>query len=168
MALRITIEAESRRGLVAVLADWIGVLTGEEARAEAPPAALTQQIPLPITDAVPEPAEATARKRGRPRKEDTVPPATSATPATPVLQAPVDPMAALTGLSAPSSPPAAVPTYQQVIDALMAVAAVRPGDSAPTTGYERVSKILQAHKLTNVKDIKEEHRAAILAACVGA
>lgn len=182
--LRITIEENTRQDMVDKLLEWVEVLTGGVQTVTVQPAiALNQSVgPMDVTAAGPESeakpemtGEPAARKRGRPRKEESAPPATPAQVAPPAPAAaapPVAPMAAMMGMpvqqQAQPSMPAQVPTHQQVVDALMAVAAVRQGDSAPTAGYERVSKILQTHKLTNVKEIKEEHRAAILAACATA
>lgn len=168
--LRITIEADTRQDMLNHLVEWVAVLSGQQGVDSPPPptcgteeqpTADPRQLSIPVAVDNTEP-----KKRGRPRKED------AKLEAKPEPAAPVDPMAAVMS-QLPASPvqtevPVEIPTHEQAIAALMKVAAVRSGDIGPTTGYERVAKILQAHGLTNVKGIKEAHRASIIAACVSA
>lgn len=167
--LRITIEADTRQDMLNHLVEWVAVLSGQQG-VEAPgtqpePDAPTAE-PLQFASATGVDTTAEPKKRGRPRKDE------AKLEPKPEPAAPVDPMAAVMS-QLPASPvqtevPVEIPSHEQAIAALMKVAAVRSGDIGPTTGYERVAKILQAHGLTNVKGIKEAHRASIIAACVAA
>lgn len=170
--LRITIEADTRQDMLNHLVEWVAVLSGQQG-VEAPgtqpePDAPTAE-PLQFASATGVDTTAEPKKRGRPRKDEAK---LEAKPEPKLEATPVNPMAAV--MSQPqvtpvqTEAPVEIPTHEQAIAALMKVAAVRSGDIGPTTGYERVAKILQAHGLTNVKGIKEAHRASIIAACVSA
>ncbi len=168
--LRITIEADTRQDMLNHLVEWVAVLSGQQGvDSPTPPTCGTEEQPMtdPRQLSIPFAVDNTEpKKRGRPRKDE------AKLEPKPEPAAPVDPMAAVMS-QLPASPvqtevPVEIPSHEQAIAALMKVAAVRSGDIGPTTGYERVAKILQAHGLTNVKGIKEAHRASIIAACVSA
>lgn len=168
--LRITIEADTRQDMLNHLVEWVAVLSGQQGvDSPTPPTCGTEEQPMtdPRQLSIPFAVDNTEpKKRGRPRKDE------AKLEPKPEPAAPVDPMAAvmsqLPATSVQTEAPVEIPTHEATIAALMKVAAVRSGDIGPTTGYERVAKILQAHGLTNVKGIKESHRASIIAACVSA
>lgn len=142
--LKITVAGETREELIANLASWIDLLSGQR---------VGEQQLAPET-----PTE--SKKRGRPAKATTVEPDTLPLPlpmeaSVDVPQAPVE----------PTGPPPAGHTLQSTIDALKAVASLRPGDTGPTDGYQRVGKILTKYGYKNVKEIKAEHYAAITSDC---
>lgn len=182
--LRITIEADTRQDMLNHLVEWVAVLSGQQGvDSPTPPTCGTEEQPMtdPRQLSIPVAVDNTEpKKRGRrlfigiPRKDEAKPepePEPKREAKTEPA-APVDPMAAvmsqLPATSVQTEAPVEIPTHEATIAALMKVAAVRSGDIGPTTGYERVAKILQAHGLTNVKGIKEAHRASIIAACVSA
>ena len=142
--LQVTVSGDTREELIANLASWIDLLSGQRVG--------EQQLKPEETPAT-EP-----KKRGRPAKQTVVEPDTMPLP-----------MEAQTPAS-PPPPPVPTPTtgtLQSTIDALKAVAARRPGDTGPTDGYQRVSKILVKYGYKNVKEIKPEHFGAVIADCQG-
>lgn len=185
--LRITIEADTRQDMLNHLVEWVAVLSGQQGvDSPTPPTCGTEEQPMtdPRQLSIPFAVDNTEpKKRGRrlfigiPRKDEAKPepePEPKREAKTEPA-APVDPMAAVNTVPkecliriTKAEAPVEIPTHEATIAALMKVAAVRSGDIGPTTGYERVAKILQAHGLTNVKGIKEAHRASIIAACVSA
>lgn len=145
--LQVTVSGDTREELIANLASWIDLLSGQR---------VGEQQLKPEEMPTIEP-----KKRGRPAKQTVVEPDTLPLPIE--AQAPATP------------PPSPVPTsttdtpltLQSTIDALKAVAALRPGDTGPTDGYQRVSKILGKYGYKNVKEIKAELFGAVTAACQG-
>lgn len=146
--LKVTVSGDTREELLANLASWIDLLSG-------------QRVGEPQLK--PEETPATEpKKRGRPVKQTVVEPDTMPLPME--AQAPATPVTPAT----PATPPApTTQTLQSTIDALKAVAALRPGDTGPTDGYQRVSKILVKYGYKNVKEIKPEHFGAVTADCQG-
>ena len=142
--LKVTVSGDTREELIANLASSIDLLSGQRVG--------EQQLKPEETPAT-EP-----KKRGRPAKPAAAEPDTMPLPLE--AQAP----------TTPPPPPAPTPTsdtLQSTIDALKAVAALRPGDTGPTDGYQRVSKILVKYGYKNVKEIKPEHFGAVIADCQG-
>lgn len=146
--LQVTVSGNTREELIAHLASWIDLLSGQRVG--------DQQLKPE------EPVE--GKKRGRPAKTAAVtleqqtmmPFPMEAQAVTPSEQATPEP-----------KPTASVLTLQDAINALKGVAAVRPGDTGPTDGYQRVSKILIKYGYKNVKEIKSEHFEAVIADCQG-
>lgn len=140
--LQVTVSGNSREELIANLASWIDLLSGQRVG--------DQQ--LSTEEKNPEP-----KKRGRPAKvqqePETLPLPTEAQAVKPEEQA------------IPTGPPPSTLTLESTITALKGVAALRPGDTGPTDGYQRVSKILVNHGYKNVKEIRPEHYAVITAEC---
>lgn len=166
--LQVTVSGTTREGLLAELSEWIGILGGVHVQ--------VTQVPIELPAA----AVVEGKKRGRPAKAAAVqePPATElpmeaqavapheqATPAAPVTPAEQAAHAARATQAAQAAQ--AVPTLQSTIDALKGIAALRPGDTGPTDGYQRVSKILVKYGYKNVKEIKPEHFGAVIADCQG-
>ena len=145
--LQVTVSGNTREELIAHLASWIDLLSGQRVG--------DQQLKPE------DPVE--GKKRGRPAKTAAV------TPEPPTLPLPTEAQAVTPAEQAtPTSPPtASVLTLQDAVNALKGVAVVRPGDTGPTDGYQRVSKILIKYGYKNVKEIKPEHFAAVIADCQG-
>lgn len=166
--LQVTVSGTTREDLIAKLAEWIDILGGAQIQGA--------QGPIELSGA----AVVEGKKRGRPAKAaavqepptmelpmeaQTVAPHEQATPAAPVTPAEQAAHAARATQAAQAAQ--AVPTLQSTIDALKGVAALRPGDTGPTDGYQRVSKILIKYGYKNVKEIKPEHFTAVIADCQG-
>jgi len=111
----------------------------------------------------PPPADEPKKGRGRPKKETT-----KAEETNPVTKPPQEVPAA----SAFDDPFAQAPepkeskkeyTAAQVTSALMEYAKQRTGDTSPADGAKRVYDLIQQYGYKNVKEIKAEHYAAIMA-----
>lgn len=143
--LQVTVSGTTREELMANLASWIDLLSGQRVG--------DQQLKPE------EPVE--GKKRGRPAKA-------AAVQEPPTMPLPMEVQAVTPSEQATPEPkPAALTTLQDAVNALKGVAAVRPGDTGPTDGYQRVSKILVKYGYKNVKEIKPEHFAAVIADCQG-
>lgn len=144
--LQVTVSGNTREELIANFASWIDLLSGQRVG--------DQQLKPE------EPVE--GKKRGRPAKA-------AAVQEPPTMPLPMEAQAVTPAEQAtPTSPPtASVLTLQDAVNALKGVAAVRLGDTGPTDGYQRVSKILIKYGYKNVKEIKPEHFAAVIADCQG-
>lgn len=156
--LQVTVSGNTREDLISKLAEWIDILGGTRIEVANTP------VELPGAQAV------EGKKRGRPAKAAAVQePPTMALPmeaqASPVTPAEEAAHAAQAVQSAQSAK--APLTLQDAVNALKGVAAVRPGDTGPTDGYQRVSKILIKYGYKNVKEIKPEHFEAVIADCQG-
>lgn len=141
--LQVTVSGTTREELIANLASWIDLLAGQQVGDQQ----LKPEGPIE------------GKKRGRPAKA-------AAVQEPPTMELPMEAQAA-TPAQVPPVPTAAGPSLQTTIDALKAVAALRPGDTGPTDGYQRVSKILVKYGYKNVKEIKPEHFEAVIADCQG-
>lgn len=147
--LSITVSGATREELIANLASWIDLLSGQRVGDQQ----LKPEGPIE------------GKKRGRPAKA-------TAVQEPPTMELPREAQAVAPHEQAPTTPPPATPTptvdtLQSTIYALKGVAALRPGDTGPTDGYQRVSKILVKYGYKNVKEIKPEHFGAVIADCQG-
>lgn len=151
---KVMVQGKTREELISQLLEFVSML-GIQSEL---PAGSQTEVPTG-----PPPAEA-KRGRGRPKKAEE--PANEETaPATqPIQEAPAQPSFDdpfdVTGGASPSESKSYTP--EQVRSALMEYAKARTGD-APDAGAKRVYTLIQQFGYKNVKEIKPEHYAAIMA-----
>lgn len=143
---QVTVQGKTREELLEALYKFIQLLT--PGATEMPPESE-------------QPAE--KPKRGRPKKEEAAQetnPITNPPQEVPAQPAFDDPFA-----TAPEPPKETKKEYtpEQVKAALMEYAKQRTGDASPADGAKRVYELIQKYGYKNVKEIKAEHYAAIMA-----
>lgn len=150
---KVMVQGKTREELISQLVEFTAMLGIQ--------ADLVQPAPVQ-TDVPAEPK----RGRGRPKKDEA--PVENNPVTNPPQEVPsqLPPAAFDDPFAAPAEPPAEAKkeyTPEQVKAALMEFAKHRTGDASPADGAKRVYDLIQQYGYKNVKEIKAEHYAAIMA-----
>lgn len=146
---KVMVQGKNREELVSNLLEFVSMLGIQS----------ETTVVVPPSPPATEPAQE-KRGRGRPKKEETAPVEQAVSDQQPAPQPAFD-----DPFAAPSNPaPVAGKTYtaEQVLAALKEFAQARTGDAADA-GAKRVYGLIQQFGYKNVKEIKPEHYAAIVA-----